>query len=118
MRVTGTYFIVYVSDMDRATAFYRDVFGADVKFASPHWTSLVIAGVSVGLHPGAEGATRISGLGFDVDDIEAACAIVAESGGRVVKPPEHKADEGGITLATVADPEGNEFTLSLAGSAH
>ena len=36
--------MVMVADMDRATAFYRDAFAADVKFASPYWTSLTIAG--------------------------------------------------------------------------
>ncbi len=115
MKTVGTYFIVYVADMDRATRFYTDVFGADVGFASPHWTSLTIAGVAIGLHPGAQGDRREIGLGFDVDDVDAACAAVTAAGGRVVKPPEHRPQER-ITIGTLADPEGNEFTITLSGT--
>jgi predicted enzyme related to lactoylglutathione lyase len=113
MTVVSTYFMVMVADMERATAFYRDAFGAEVKFASPYWTSLQIAGVAIGLHHGAEGEPREIGLGFDVDDLDASCAAVTSAGGRIVKPPEHKPSEG-ITIATIADTEGNEFSLTLA----
>jgi predicted enzyme related to lactoylglutathione lyase len=68
------------------------------------------------LHGGADTAARKIGLGFDVDDIEGACRAVVEAGGAVVKPPEHKPEEGGITLAEVADTEGNHFSLSLANA--
>ena len=115
MNTVGTYFIVYVADMERATRFYTDVFDAKVGFASPHWTSLTIAGVQIGLHPGAQGARREIGLGFDVDDVDAACAAVTGAGGRVVTPPEHRPQEG-ITIGTVADTEGNEFTITLPGT--
>jgi predicted enzyme related to lactoylglutathione lyase len=113
MTVVSTYFMVMVSDMERATAFYRDAFGAEVKFASPYWTSLQIAGVAIGLHHGGGAQSREIGLGFDVDDLDAACASVERTGGRIVKPPEHKPTEG-ITIATIADTEGNEFSLTLA----
>jgi predicted enzyme related to lactoylglutathione lyase len=114
VKVVGTYFIVYVADMERATRFYTDVFNAQVRFGSPHWSSLEIAGSTVGLHPGATGERRETGLGFDVDDIDAACEAVIGAGGNILKAPEHKPDEGDITLATIADTEGNELTLSLA----
>jgi predicted enzyme related to lactoylglutathione lyase len=113
MAVVSTYFMVMVADMERATAFYRDAFGADVKFASPYWTSLQIAGVAIGLHHGGDESRREIGLGFDVDDLDAACALVSGAGGGIVKAPEHKPTEG-ITIATVADTEGNEFSLTLA----
>ena len=114
MRTVGTYCIVYVDEMERATRFYTDVFGAEVRFASPDWTSLVVAGAQIGLHGGGRGEHHECGLGFDVDDIEAACAAARAAGGAVVREPEFKADEGGITLATIADTEGNELSLSLA----
>jgi len=44
---SGAYFIVYVADMDRATKFYEETFGAMVNFRSPEWTSLRIAGVDM-----------------------------------------------------------------------
>ena len=36
MRVS--YSIVFVSDMNRAVSFYRDVMGLPLKFESPEWT--------------------------------------------------------------------------------
>ena len=36
MRVN--YAIVFVGDMDRSVAFYRDVIGLQLKFESPAWT--------------------------------------------------------------------------------
>ena len=113
---SGAYFVVYVADMDRATKFYEETFGAMVNFRSPEWTSLRIAGVDIGLHSGADTERRKIGLGFDVDDIEGACKAVAAAGGVIVKPPEHKPEEGGITLAEVSDTEGNLFSLSLANA--
>jgi lactoylglutathione lyase len=116
MTVVSTYFIVMVSEMDRATAFYRDAFGADVKFASPYWTSLTIAGTAIGLHHGGDGTAREIGLGFDVDDLDATCAAVTAAGGAVVNAPEDRPQEG-ITIAKVADTEGNQFSLTLARNA-
>ena len=111
---SGAYFVVYVADMDRATKFYEETFDALVGFRSPEWTSLRIAGVSIGLHGGSDTTPRSIGLGFDVDDLDGACAAVARAGGAVVKAPEKRADAG-ITLAEVVDTEGNQFSLTLAG---
>jgi hypothetical protein len=52
---TSAYFVVYVADMDRATAFSRDALGVEVGFSSPDWTSLAIGSTAVGLHGGADG---------------------------------------------------------------
>ena len=114
MKVVATYFIVYVADMDRALAFYRDVFDGTVNFESPHWSSLVIAGTNVGLHPHREGDGPQVGLGFDCDDLDEVCAAVEKAGGTVVKAPERREMER-ITIATVADTEDNEITLTLPG---
>jgi len=108
----GAYFIVYVADMDRALAFYHHAFDGEVNFSSPHWSSLVIAGSNVGLHPRREGDGPQVGLGFDCDDLVTACAAVAAAGGKVVKPPEYRETER-INIATVTDTEGNEITLTL-----
>jgi predicted enzyme related to lactoylglutathione lyase len=115
VRVLQTLCIVGVADMDRATKFYTDAFGATVKFASPFWTSIEVAGVEIGLHGGASGEHRESGLGFTVDDIDAACRAVEAAGGSIVTPPATRPDEGGVTLASIADTEGNQVSLSQAG---
>lgn len=48
MRVTYT--IVFVSDMKRAVAFYRDVIGLPLKFETPGWTEFATEGATLALH--------------------------------------------------------------------
>ena len=48
MRVN--YAIVFVSDMSRSVAFYRDVFGLALKFESPDWTEFTTEGATLALH--------------------------------------------------------------------
>ncbi len=52
MRVN--YVIVFVSDMDRSVAFYRDVIGLQLKFASPAWTEFATDGATLALHTSHE----------------------------------------------------------------
>jgi predicted enzyme related to lactoylglutathione lyase len=112
MKVTKTYFMVMVTDMERATSFYRDVFELSVRFATPEWTELAAGEAVVALHGGgAAGETREIGLGFEVDDVAAACTAVETSGGRVVVPATDRPGEG-IKLAQVSDTEGNVFSVA------
>ena len=107
MKVTKTYFMLMVDDMDRATAFYRDVFGLAVGFMSPEWSELTFGDATVALHGGRAGSDqRPTGLGFEVDDIDAACSAAASAGGTVAMPPTDRPDER-IRRADVVDPEGN-----------
>ena len=48
MRVS--YAIVFVSDMKRAVAFYRDVIGLPLKFESPGWSEFISEGATLALH--------------------------------------------------------------------
>lgn len=48
MRVN--YAIVFVSDMKRSVAFYRDVLGLPLKFESPGWTEFATDGATLALH--------------------------------------------------------------------
>jgi len=50
-------------------------------------------------------------LGFDGDDIDAACEAVECAGGAIVSAPVERKDED-IKIATVADPDGNTFMFS------
>ncbi len=111
MRVTKTYFMLYVTDMARASRFYRDAFAFGERYGSPDWTELAADGATVALHAGKRGGDADTGLGFEVDDLEEACRAVIRAGGTVVKPPEDRAGEP-IRLATAADTEGNRFSLT------
>ena len=48
MRVS--YAIVFVSDMKRSVAFYRDVIGLPLKFDSPEWSEFATEGATFALH--------------------------------------------------------------------
>ena len=48
MRVS--YAIVFVSDMKRSVAFYRDVMGLPLKFDSPEWSEFATDGATFALH--------------------------------------------------------------------
>jgi len=54
--------IVFVSDIDRSVAFYRDVVGIPLKFESPGWTEFVTDGATLALHksdaPPPDGETQ------------------------------------------------------------
>jgi lactoylglutathione lyase len=48
MRVN--YVIVFVSNMQRSVAFYRDVLGLPLRFESPGWTEFATDGATLALH--------------------------------------------------------------------
>jgi predicted enzyme related to lactoylglutathione lyase len=110
MHPTETFFALPVADMSRATAFYAAAFSAEVRFASPGWSSLFVAGVRIGVFPTGDDRREASGaLHFAVDDLAAALADVVRAGGRVVAGAAEVAP--GVTVAIAADTEGNVFTL-------
>jgi lactoylglutathione lyase len=45
-----SYAIIFVSDMKRSVAFYRDVMGLPLKFESPGWTEFATQGATLALH--------------------------------------------------------------------
>ena len=112
MKVTKTYFMLMAADVVRGASFFKNALGLKAgAYESPDWTELVQNGTTVALHRGGASSERDTGLGFYVDDIEAACKAVATSGGKIIKPPEARAEEG-ITLATAVDTEGNRFSIT------
>jgi len=48
MRVS--YAIVFVRNMDRSVAFYRDLLGLPLRFESLHWTEFATEGATLALH--------------------------------------------------------------------
>ena len=92
MRVS--YAIVFVRDMKRSTAFYRDVLGMTLRFESPHWTEFDTGGATFALHLADAGAAA-SGAddpmhvpaarcrpGLEVADLDAFHARMVEHGVR------------------------------------
>jgi lactoylglutathione lyase len=52
--VKVNYAIVFVSDMRRAVAFYRDVLGLRLRFETPTWTEFATEGATLALHASDE----------------------------------------------------------------
>jgi predicted enzyme related to lactoylglutathione lyase len=115
MRVLKTYFMLMVADMPRAVEFYKRSLGLKESFTSPDWSELDSGGTVVALHGGRASAEAIeTGLGFEVDDIEAACRAVVAAGGTIVAPPKQQ-EHVDLRLATAADTENNRFSIAQTG---
>lgn len=108
--------VVYVSDMARSTAFYRDTLGLPLKFTSPGWTEFNNGGTTLALHRhmgGAPHATEPAAgqatLVFVVDDIQDAYTTLQEQNVTFAMPPQRQ--PSGLTLAVLQDPDGFGITL-------
>jgi predicted enzyme related to lactoylglutathione lyase len=102
--------IVYVSDMDAALGFYRDVLGLEADYVSEHWTTFRTGECSFCLHPIAR---REPGVGepdptFMVDDLDGEHARLAAAG---VEVTEIREPVPGARVFDATDPEGNRFSL-------
>ena len=115
MKTTKILYMLWTNDMDRAVAFYRDVFGLNVHAQSPNWSELTLGDSTVALHQGNNDDFRMTGLSFEIDDIDEACRAIEAGGGSIVHPPR---DGGipGLLLADVSDPDGNRIQLGSHGN--
>jgi lactoylglutathione lyase len=119
MRVN--YAIVFVSDMQRSVAFYRDVVGMPLRFESPGWSEFATDGATLALHlSGAPAPDAGSGPatgpgrcrpGLRVDDLDAFHARMIANGVRCVQEPE---EAFGARIAQYADPDGLAISVSEA----
>lgn len=112
------YIIVYVSDMQRSTAFYRDVLGLPLKFTSPGWTEFATGETTLALHttgdhklPPHHGRPPAgqAHIGFMVDDIQTAYETLKTQDVHFSLPPQKQ--PSGVTLAVLHDPDGLGITL-------
>jgi predicted enzyme related to lactoylglutathione lyase len=110
MPVFAAYTLVFVRDMTRAVAFYRDALGMKVRVATPAWSELEVAGATVALHAGREAGEQEIPLGFKVLNIDAVANAVVTAGGFIHAPKRQAAGEPAIMKA--GDPDGNIFFLS------
>jgi predicted enzyme related to lactoylglutathione lyase len=112
------YVNVFVSDLSRAVAFYRDTLGLPLQFAEEKfgYASFSPEGIRLGLaavDPSSPDASKLvgrhTGVGFGVPDLDAAHQqLVAKSVHFTMAPT--KQPWGGY-MATFADPDGNIFYL-------
>ena len=104
-------YVLYVQNMDRAFAFYKEGLELKEKYLSPYWTELSKGDAIVALHSGGTGEQKITGLSFQVDDIQKVCNKLEEAGGILLNKPEQRPGEP-IKLARLKDTEGNVIMIT------
>ncbi len=115
------YSIVFVSDMQRSVAFYRDVVGIPLKFESPGWTEFVTEGATLALHKGdaptADGPTQGAEqagqcrAGFQAPNLDEFHKRMTEHNVPCVQEP---TETFGVRIAQYVDPDGLIFSVSDA----
>src|SRR2546428_9869661 len=99
------------ADVTRGASFYKNVFGLKPGYESPEWTELMQNGTTVALHGGADTTERDTGLGFYVEDIEAARAADAAADGEANKPTPSPPAQG-FTHMTGTETKGHPLSVS------
>jgi len=109
------YVIEFVSDMNRAVKFYRDVLGFQLKFESPGWSEFVTGETTLALHPAYQkNAAGTVELGFTVPDVQEFHKEMSAKGVQFTMPPT-KQDYGGL-LARLVDSEGGHSSVGTSSS--
>ena len=103
--------MLWAVDMNRAVAFYRDLFGGKVLKQNEVISEVEILGSVIGIHGGGEGGRTWTGLSFQVPDVVVGGREVVAAGGQLTREPQEEDGEP-PHLAMCVDPEGNEFMLS------
>jgi catechol 2,3-dioxygenase-like lactoylglutathione lyase family enzyme len=114
-QVSGALPTVFVSDMDRAVAFYTDVLGLTLAFrAGDHWASIDAGGgTQIGLHPSGEGSSAAAdagGISIGLNVTEPIETVMAALAARGIQFGEVSSD-GMLKIAHFADPDGNPLYL-------
>ena len=71
---------LYVRDLDRSLAFYRDVLGIPLEKADEHWADARLDGLRFALHAGGEVDPGSTWIDFEVEDIDAAAEELRAAG--------------------------------------
>ena len=102
---------LFVADMDRAVAFYRDTLGLSLEYrAGDDWAQFEAGPIKLGLHAAAGGEVRPGGtVAFTVTDLETSRAGLAAEG--VSIGHEGGGERGEPRFVEFADPDGNALAL-------
>lgn len=106
---------LFVSDMDRAAGFYRDVLGLELEYrAGDDWAQFRAGPIHLGLHGVAQGEARAGGtVAFTVADLDETRMRLVATG--VVLGHEGGGERGQPRFVEFADPDGNVLALFERG---
>lgn len=117
MRVS--YAIVFVSDMKRSVAFYRDVLGLPVRFETSEWTEFATDGATLALHASGgppDGKNPSDHLpagrcrpGLSIADLDEFHQRMIAKGVACTQPPK---EIFGARIAQYVDPDGLILSVS------
>ena len=99
--------ILLVSDMKKATKFYRDVMGMEMKQQSKDWTEFSKRGTVLALHPSKKKRIKKNNsmlVGFSVSDFDDVCNGLKKKKVKFYKKPK---EEPFGKHAIVQDPDGH-----------
>jgi catechol 2,3-dioxygenase-like lactoylglutathione lyase family enzyme len=96
--------VLYVEDMERATAFYRDTLGLEPQYESEHWTTFRTGACTLALHAGTEAPDPT----FKVADAEGERERLIAAG---VEVTEIREPVAGLRVFDARDPDGNRFSI-------
>ncbi|HEX7588269.1 MAG TPA: glyoxalase superfamily protein [Anaerolineae bacterium] len=107
------YTVIYASDMEKSTVFYRDVLGIPVDFVVEGWTQFKSQGAALVLHPKLKHQSdQASGsavhITFRLDDLQAEYERLTAQAVPFLAPPAKTAFG---MHATLVDPDGNQIDL-------
>ena len=108
-KLQNAYYVT--GDMDRAVTFYREALGLGLKFQDgARWAQFDAGGVNFSLSSPEEAAAGARGavVIFEVDDLDAARARLAEHGADVLDARDMGAHGRSLTFR---DPDGNLVQL-------
>jgi lactoylglutathione lyase len=112
------YAIIFVSDMARSVAFYRDLLGASLKFETPEWTEFDTGDATLALHlggPSSNAAGKESSAagqcrpGFTVGDLDAFHSKMVAGKVETIQAPR---EVFGARIAQYRDPDGLIISIS------
>ena len=113
------YAIVFVSNMERSVAFYRDVLGLSLRFESPGWSEFATEGATLALHR-SEGSNPYTGdsqmepagrcrPGLRVPNLDEFHTRMVEKNVPCVQEPK---EVFGARIAQYVDPDGLVISVS------
>lgn len=112
------FILLYVDDIERATAFYRDVLGLPLTYAAPDWVqfggdgALVVLSLRTHAHKESASTASSAHLAFQVQDLEAEISHLRSRGVAFELLP---SNAGSGKHVTFGDPEGNKIDLWEVG---
>ena len=102
--------VVYVRNMKKSVAFYRDTLGLPCLYDSECWSEFSTGGATLALHQSDTATPRDTGISFNVGNVDDTIRALTARRVKIVRPAAPVSDD--IRCASFADPEKNVLGIS------